>query len=179
MPRNLEVKARIAALQDAEQIARSINANPAGYLYQIDTYFNVQRGRLKLREINRDHAELIYYSRNELSKCRESDYEVFTSPNISVLKKFLESSLGIRAIVRKQRKLYMYQSTRIHLDEVEQLGSFLELESPIEQSAEAAQKVVDFLLKEFGVRESDYILSSYVDLIMANDRSGKDKEPVP
>ena len=170
MPRNLEVKARIPALQKAEQIARSINAYPAGCLDQVDTYFNVQRGRLKLREINRDHAELIYYSRNELSKCRESDYEVFTSENISMLKKILEASLGIRAIVRKRRKLYMYQSTRIHLDEVEQLGCFLELESPIEQSAETAREVVDFLLREFGVKESDCILGSYVDLIMANER---------
>ncbi len=167
MPRNLEVKATIRSVLEAEQTARFINATFEGTLHQVDTYFNVPRGRLKSREINNESAELIFYERDESSKHRESNYRVFPCGEISLLKEILEKSLGIRATVKKKRDLFMYNSTRIHLDEVENLGSFLELETPVEDSLDEAQEVVAFLVREFNIQDADFVLGSYVDLLTA------------
>ncbi|MGA2623637.1 MAG: class IV adenylate cyclase [Bacteroidota bacterium] len=169
MPRNLEVKARIRSVREAEQTARSINATFEGTLHQVDTYYNVPRGRLKSREINNERAELIFYERDEHAKHRESNYRVFPCMEISLLKEILGRSLGIRATVKKKRELFMYNSTRIHLDEVENLGSFLELESPVEESLDKAQEVVAFLVREFNVQDADFVLESYVDLLTSKD----------
>jgi predicted adenylyl cyclase CyaB len=169
MPRNLEVKARIRSVREAEQTARSINATFEGTLHQVDTYYNVPRGRLKSREINNERAELVFYERDEHAKHRESNYRVFPCMEISLLKEILGRSLGIRATVKKKRELFMYNSTRIHLDEVENLGSFLELESPVEESLDKAQEVVAFLVREFNVQDADFILESYVDLLTSKD----------
>ena len=170
MPRNLEVKAKIRSVREAQETARSINATFEGTLHQVDTYFNVPRGRLKSREINGARAELIFYERDEQSKHRESNYRVFPCAEISLLKEILEKSLGIRATVRKKRELFMYNSTRIHLDEVENLGSFLELESPVEESMEKAQEVVAFLVREFNLQDTDFVLGSYVDLLTSKNK---------
>jgi adenylate cyclase, class 2 len=166
MPQNLEIKAMIPSVERAKAVAYSLNARLVEELHQIDTYFDVQHCRLKLREVNQAGAELIYYDRTEASKQRVSQFEIFPCSNPSLLKIMLGKAIGIKTVVEKKRLLFLYKSTRIHLDEVIHLGSFLELETPIESSIEAAIEVTNFLERKFDINESDYVLNSYLDLLL-------------
>jgi adenylate cyclase class 2 len=168
MPSNLEIKATIQSIESTTEIAHLINASYAGKLFQIDTYFNVPHGRLKLREIERSISELIYYERAEESYQRVSNFERYPCLNPVLLKLLLVKSLGIKATVEKKRLLFMYNTTRIHIDEVTSLGSFIEFESPIESSLELAQNTINFLVDKFNIKESEYVKSSYLDLLLKN-----------
>jgi adenylate cyclase class 2 len=128
MPVNLELKARYASAQDAHARALSCSGQPAALLLQRDTYFRVPRGRLKLRETEAVCAELIYYERAEESAERWSHFvrEDVTEP--AGLLHVLTEAFGVLAVVRKQRTLYLFRDARIHVDEVEGLGTFVEFE---------------------------------------------------
>lgn len=165
MPQNLEVKARVKSISFAQALTRSIHATFIECLNQVDTYFCVEHGRLKLRETNQQRCELIYYDRPETTNHRLSHFMIYPCQNASSLKDLLGKALGVRNIVTKTRLLYMYDVTRIHLDDVQYLGSFLEFETPYEGSHEKARNVTDFLLARFEVQEADFIKSSYVDLM--------------
>ena len=169
MPKNLEVKARISSIERAISVAKSLPARYDGELHQVDTYFNVTYGRLKLREINNHYAELICYKRIEDTNQRVSDFEIYPSHDSPRLKRILEQSIGLQAIVAKKRSLFIYNTTRIHIDEVERSGSFLELETPFGLSEDAAKKATEYLIRKFEVRENDYVLHSYLDLIVAKN----------
>jgi predicted adenylyl cyclase CyaB len=166
MRKNLEVKARIISINMGEEIARSIPATFERILQHVDTYFLVQRGRLKMREIDNSQAELIYYNRNEDHNHRVSDFEIYLVQDPQSLKKFLTLSLGMKIQVVKTRRLYMYQATRIHLDEVQGLGAFLEFEVPVEDSEISAQHTLNYLINKFGIKEADYIKESYSDMLL-------------
>lgn len=166
MPKNLEIKAKIPSVQHAASIARNIRASHKGELHQIDTYFKVHHGRLKLREILNDHAELIYYDRDEQSEQRLSRFEVYPVADAAQLKRLLTQSNGIRGIIEKKRVLYMYNDTRIHIDEVLRLGTFLEFETAVHESEEEARKELNFLIETFNIEVQDYFLHSYVDLLI-------------
>ncbi len=165
MPRNLEVKARIGSIERAISVARSIHAQPDAELEQTDTYFRVTHGRLKLREVGPHRAELIYYRRMEASARRISDFEICAIQDPSCLKDLLRSANGIQAVVRKRRRVFLLDGSRIHIDEVEDLGSFLEFEVPVVSSEEEAHRKLAFLIEKFDVRETDFYRGSYVDLI--------------
>ncbi len=163
MPQNLEIKARIVDAESAQEIARGLNAEFKGTLRQTDTYFGIPaEGRLKLREIEPDEAELIFYRREESSARRESIFERFPSSRPAVVKKVLSEAFGIRGVVKKSRKLFLYEGkTRIHIDTVTGLGDFLEIEVP--EGVDSASEQLDFLVARFGL--SDFLVNSYVDLI--------------
>ncbi|MBI1807392.1 MAG: class IV adenylate cyclase [Ignavibacteria bacterium] len=165
MSQNLEIKAIIPSVSDASAKAESLGAIYCAELHQVDTYFRLPSGRLKLREINRNHAELIYYNRQEHSNARLSDFITYPTSVPLVLKEILEKANGIIATVTKKRLLYMYHDTRIHIDTVDQLGSFIEFESPVTDSVDKAQQTVDFLCHSFGIKESDFFIHSYIDLL--------------
>ena len=165
MPRNLEIKARIQDIQAAESIAKSLPATFSGCLEQVDTYFRVPQGRLKLREINQKEAELIFYKRDEKSNQRMSDFTIYPCMDSKSLMHLLEAAFGILQVVEKRRTLYMYNATRIHLDEVKELGSFIELETPINESNGDVRAITDFLVEKFVLRDADYITCSYLDLM--------------
>jgi predicted adenylyl cyclase CyaB len=172
MPLNLEIKVRCSDLAAAEIIAKSIPANYSGVLHQTDTYFTVPKGRLKLRELQGSRAELIYYERGEEDAKRFSNYDIHFSESPESLKFVLGKSLGIRSVVAKKRTLYLYGETRIHLDQVEQLGSFIEFEVPVKESEESAQRTLDFLIAQFGLAKEVFLKNSYVDL-MEQAKSGE------
>ncbi len=125
---NLEFKARVA---DHDALASAFSrhgAMPAGMLRQTDTYFSVARGRLKIREVVNGRTELIFYDRDEsLTNHMESHYRL-VDVNDPGLKIVLEAAMGIKIVVKKKRRLYLWKNARIHLDEVETLGKFLEFE---------------------------------------------------
>ncbi len=169
MPKNLEVKARTQRTDAALNVARSLPASFEGTLFQVDTYFRIQHGRLKLREINQKQAELIYYNRPEDDIQRISDFEIYPCSALEKIKSILEQSLGILTVVTKERQLFLYQSTRIHIDEVENLGSFIEFEVPLIDSMSEAKKTMNFLIDKFGIKEADYELHSYLDLMQNSE----------
>ena len=171
--RNLEFKTRLADLQAAMRSARALGADLWGDLRQTDTYFAVPRGRLKLRETAGFQAELIYYERDETAAGRPSDYQVARSPDADALRNVLSAALGVLAVLRKRRTLLLLDTTRIHLDNVEGLGSFLEIEVSVKDAAAqaTAQEHIDSILRGLGFEWSDCIRASYLDLILSSSRS--------
>ena len=169
--KNIEIKAYINNMEDAERIAATITeGTPPIKLYQIDTYFNVPRGRLKLRENERGGmaSELIYYLRPNKSGPKTSDYLIIEVQNSAELKKLLTSALGIRVIVKKERTVFFFRNVRIHLDEIEKLGTFLEFEEVLaEGSSQPGQDdLIGQLMQRFSIKREDLIKGSYCDLIV-------------
>lgn len=165
MPTNLELKAKIDDVGSSVAIACSIGARDMGMLRQRDTYFRVPRGRLKLREIEGRGAELIYYERNESGPERLSTFTITPVAEPEPLRRSLDAALGIRGVVAKTRRLFLADSTRIHLDHVEGLGSFLEFEVPVEGSPQEAEEKLLRLQREFGIESGAGFRNSYIDLI--------------
>jgi len=167
MRKNIEVKARCADLVAARRAARQIGARRQGLLLQTDTYFNVRRGRLKLREIRGERAELIWYQRPNRAAARDSDYVIVPVADPAALKMALCLGLGMRSVVRKRRELWMYRNVRIHLDQVEQLGSFIELEAVIStnHSPAVSRRRLDVLVDALEIAKTDQLATSYGELI--------------
>jgi adenylate cyclase class 2 len=134
-------------------------------LNQKDTYYKFDKGLLKLREQNGEF-ELVKYNRNEKEGERWSDYSLLFLKGENV-EEYLNDLFTKETVVEKERKLYIYENTRIHLDSVKDLGKFLELETVVknitkEEAIEEFEKVVKFL--ELDV--DNQIRKSYKDLIM-------------
>jgi adenylate cyclase class IV len=166
--RNLEFKVRIDDPKALTARAREIGFDLWGDLRQTDTYFDVPRGRLKLRETAGFPAELIFYQREEEGDLRPSDYETAAQPSGDALKSMLTAALGVRAVVRKRRTLLLLDTTRMHLDNVDDLGWFLEFEVPVKAEDEAAAaERLEMLLRELRFTWEDGIRASYLDLITA------------
>ncbi len=126
--RNLEFKAQIKEPESLERVFAKNGAAFTTVLKQRDTYFNVSRGRLKLREIDGKGSELIFYERDESSPSgMESKYDILPVGDPK-LKDFLARALGAMVVVEKERRLLKLRNARIHLDDVKGLGSFLEFE---------------------------------------------------
>ena len=128
--KNIEIKSPLADRPGTEQRLRSFGAKLEWTRKQVDSFFNSPSGWLKLREVEGCPSELISYRRSvEDSGPRESDYAILRIDEGSELSSVLESSLGILGRVEKRRSLWSYRNTRVHLDRVEGLGDFLELET--------------------------------------------------
>ncbi len=165
--RNLELKARCGDLHQARRRARALSATGPGELRQCDTYFHVQTGRLKLRETEGKPAELIFYERPNESAVKGSDYDVIPIAAAEEFKRALSTALGVRAVVRKRRELYLWHNVRIHLDDVEGLGGFIEFEAVISTDDDEviSKKRLAHLCEALEVRPEDQIAVSYCDLI--------------
>jgi adenylate cyclase class 2 len=165
LPRNLEIKSRVDDLVATEETAQAIGAEYRGIARQVDTYFCAERGRLKLREIDHEKAELIYYVRSEKNIRRWSEYEVFPVlvGDAGKLKAMLSRSIGVAAVVSKRRRLYMFENARIHIDTVDHLGDFLEFEVMMEKGERQAKRLLEHLMKAFGVKQKDCVKVSYSD----------------
>ena len=166
MPTNLEIKAKLPNRERAIEIAEALPSSFSDELNQTDTYFIAPQGRLKLREINQTTTELIYYNRAEDSNERISKFEIYQTANSHKLKSILTDAFGVKAVVKKHRRLYLFNTTRIHIDEVEGLGDFIEFEVPIDSNIENAHQIIDFLISKFHLHTDIFIKGSYVDLIL-------------
>jgi len=165
--RNLERKARHADLAAAREAALRHGAHFFAGERQTDTYFHVAHGRLKLREIDGQPDVLIAYDRPNSVAARLSRYHLVPVPDPAALKTALTAALGMRGVVRKRRSIYLWHNVRIHLDEVEALGTFVEFEavlSPTDDEATAHDRVRE-LGKVLGLQEDDYFAPSYADLM--------------
>ena len=165
--RNLELKARCADLAAAREAVRRLGAAPVGLELQVDTYFIVPKGRLKLREIPGQPAVLIWYDRPNQDGVRASGYYLVPIPHPSTLKAALSAALRVRGEVHKRREIYLWHNVRIHLDDVAGLGSFLELEavlSPTEDEAMSSARL-EPLCRALAIETADTQAASYADLL--------------
>ncbi|XP_048781192.2 uncharacterized protein LOC125683777 isoform X2 [Ostrea edulis] len=168
MPSNVEIKASIASLEDFKKRAKELSKTDGEVLVQEDVFFHVPNGRLKLRTIKDEKSELISYNRPDEEGPKQSEFHTSPVVDPSALKKCLGSALGIKGIVRKVRTLFMVGQTRVHVDQVEGLGDFMELEVQMQegQSVEQLQKIAEDLMEKLGVSEKDLISVAYMDLLL-------------
>ncbi|MHB8896671.1 MAG: class IV adenylate cyclase [Candidatus Geothermincolia bacterium] len=164
--KNLEIKARIENLEAAVETATILAGSCHSDVRQVDTYFFVPTGRLKLREYG-DTAELISYHRPDTREPKFSEYEIALISDPSGVKEALAAALGIKCVVTKRRRVFLTGNTRIHVDEVEDLGAFLEFEVVLGGSGdlEDPASTVARLSREFGITEEDLVDVSYCDLL--------------
>jgi adenylate cyclase class IV len=165
--RNVEIKARIASVDAVRPRARRLADGEPEVIAQDDTFFRVPHGRLKLREFADRSAELIQYERPDTAGARLSDYERVAVPDAAALRALLQRALGVIGRVRKQRLLLLAGQTRIHLDRVDQLGDFIELEVVLreEQSVADGVAIADALMQELGLARAERIAGAYLDLL--------------
>lgn len=167
--RNLELKVRVESLEPVRQLARALGAVPDGVLLDTDTYFRTNAGRLKLREATGEGgtAILIAYRRPDRAASRYSDYILVSVEQPVALKAALELTLGILVVVRKRRELWRFGATRIHLDTVDELGTFVELETVLGgQTARAAEAEHRLVRDALGLTNLPAIAGSYSDLLL-------------
>lgn len=134
MKRNIEIKATINDFQNVSRIVEDFADSGPTLLEQVDTYFYYRKGRLKLREFKNAQTELISYLRQDSSGPKRSNYNRVRINNSDLLKEALALTLGIKGVVRKRRVLFTVGQTRIHLDKVEGLGDFLEIEIVLKEN---------------------------------------------
>jgi predicted adenylyl cyclase CyaB len=164
---NIEIKVRHSDLNTVEEIILK-NKWPAGGIeLQKDTFFNVPNGRLKLREINDEQAVLIPYLRPDSDKPRHAEYVLLKADDPDQTVDILKRMLGIRLIVKKKRRIFFYENVRIHLDWVDSLGSFIELEGVItkKEEQEKTHAKVLWLMKMFDIKPENIIKEAYVDIM--------------
>jgi len=170
--RNIELKARCPDLAAAHDVARAIGAEFQWTRRQTDTYFHVPTGRLKLREERPGTATLVAYDRADAAEARECRYTLTPVADAPAALAALESQYGVRAQVAKTRALYLLENVRIHLDQVDGLGTFIEFEAVLGtgNGPDASRRLLDRLVAEFGIRPQDVLAESYVDLLIACNR---------
>ncbi len=175
MPRNVEIKARLAAsgrgsLDAVRPLAAALAAGPAERLDQDDTFFACRDGRLKLRVFGGGAvAELIAYRRADAEGPKTSDYRIAPVADADALRATLAHALGATGRVVKQRTLYLVGRTRVHLDRVEGLGDFLELEVVLadDEPDAAGETEAATLLGRLGIDPRQRVRGAYVDLLAA------------
>lgn len=166
MPRNIEIKARIDSVESLLPIAMQVADSQPALIEQDDTFFSVPHGRLKLRQFADGSAELIHYQRPDDSAAKASDYVRLPVPDPAALREALARACGLRGRVRKQRWLLLVGQTRIHLDRVEDLGDFMELEVVLREGqsdAEGAQ-IAQALMQALGLAEAPRLAGAYLDM---------------
>ena len=165
MPRNVEIKARIAGVAALTQRAAHLADSGPMVLEQDDTFFACPNGRLKLRDQFAAGAELIFYRRADETGPKESFYVRVPVPDPEAMRTLLQLAHGQTGRVRKRRILFLAGRTRIHLDAVEGLGEFLELEVVLKDDESAAEGVVEArkIMAALGVDPQQLIQGAYVD----------------
>jgi adenylate cyclase class 2 len=139
--RNVELKARDP--DPARSLATCLDelgAEDRGVLWQRDTYFHVAHGGLKLREQEPGTPHLIQFQRADEPQERESRYRIVEVGDPAVLVAALDAALGVRGAVEKRRRLFLWHDVRIHLDTVEDLGTFVELEAVAPATSDLAHE---------------------------------------
>jgi adenylate cyclase class IV len=167
MARNVELKARIDSVDAVLPRARLLADGAEQRIEQDDTFFDSERGRLKLRDFGDGRGELIHYERADTAGPKLSDYVRTPTSDPAALREALARALGVIGRVRKSRLLLMVGATRIHLDRVEHLGDFMELEVVLrdDQSVAEGEAIAEALMAQLGVRDDQRLAGAYLDLL--------------
>lgn len=165
---NIEIKARCVNPQTIRDLLCSKNADFRGIDHQTDTYFKVERGRLKLREGNIENA-LVYYEREDQQGPKQAQVTLYPTTPGSALKEILTQSLGILVVVKKQREIYFIENVKFHLDTVDGLGTFAEIEAIDKDGAVGREKLLaqcQAFLELLQISPNDLVAVSYSDLLL-------------
>lgn len=180
---NLEFKARLRNLAHIQAVLAQYRIALAATLRQTDAYFQAQNGRLKLREIDGNTAQLIFYRRPDQAEVKRSDYLIAPVTSAAALREVLDAACGARTVVKKTRELYLLPRQfgayagqaasdliRLHVDAVEGLGHFLEIEVIVreDEHQQIAEQEAKFWLQELGIAPEDVLAKSYADLLEAS-----------
>ena len=167
MARNIEIKARIDSVEAMLTRARALADDPPQVIEQDDTFFACTHGRLKLRDFGDGSGELIHYERADAEGPTLSEYICAPTSDPSALRDALTRALGIAGRVRKRRLLLLAGQTRIHLDRVEGLGDFLELEVVLRegQGEDEGAAIADALCTRLGLDPSQRLAQAYLELL--------------
>lgn len=165
---NIEIKAKSNNQGQIREILKSKNADFKGVDHQIDTYFKINNGRLKLRE-GKIENHLIHYQRENKEGPKQSDVTLFKSDPKSSLKEILTKALGALVIVDKQREIYFIDNVKFHIDIVEDLGTFVEIEAIDNDGTIGKDRLFEqcqSFLDLFKISQEDLISVSYSDLLL-------------
>lgn len=164
---NIEIKARCTDPAPIEAYLRVHGADYRGEDHQIDTYFHTRSGRLKLRE-GAIERSLIYYERPDQAGPKPSEVILIIPPPAEI-KRLLEKAHGIRVVVDKCRKIFFIDNVKFHIDRVQELGSFVEIEAIDMDGRIGREKLLEqcrFYLQVFQIRETDLLTASYSDMLL-------------
>ena len=165
---NIEFKAKANDIKALEEKLLSVNPQFIGEDHQKDTYYNVNTGRLKLREGNIENA-LIWYHREDVSGAKQSDILLYKHAPDEALKNILIKLHGVKIIIDKIRKIYFVENVKFHFDRVEGLGTFVEVEaidSTGEIGIEKLKEQCNFYINFFEIKTEDFMKKSYSDMMM-------------
>lgn len=166
--KNFEFKARVNSLEEYENQLLRLNPKDFGIEHQIDTYFNAQKGRLKLREIIGKESKLIDYNRENILGSKKSDILLYKHESNESLKNILINQFGIKVIVDKKRKIYGINKVKFHFDTVKQLGTFIEVEAIDEEGKYSLNELkshCNYFYNYFNIQEHQIEKYSYSDLL--------------
>jgi adenylate cyclase, class 2 len=165
---NYEFKAKANNLIELEEKLLTLQPKLIGTDHQIDTYFNVPKGRLKLREGNIENS-LIYYERSNDASAKESLGLLYKHLPSNALKPILEKIQGIKVVVDKMRKIYFVENVKFHFDTVVNLGTYIEVEALATDkniTMETLKEQADYYAAFFNIAKDDFIAESYSDLLL-------------
>lgn len=165
---NIEIKARTTKTEQIREFLLNEGAEYKGTDIQTDTYFNVPAGRLKLRQGNIENS-LIYYNCENVTGLKQSDFELLPVENGETLKLILTKAMGVKIIVRKSREIYYIKNVKFHLDILDGIGRFVEIEATNMQNnltIDELSEQCSFYMQEFAITEADLIPGSYSDMLL-------------
>ncbi|MBN1182402.1 MAG: class IV adenylate cyclase [Bacteroidales bacterium] len=167
MARNIEIKARISDIRFCLDKARNLSGDDPEIIKQEDTFFKCERGRLKLRILSPEYGELILYNRTNYTGPKTSEYYISPSTSPHHLLNVLTKAYGIHGKVNKIRRLFIVGRSRIHVDQVDNLGNFLEFEVVMNANEKTidGEKEAYRLMNTFNIKPGDLISGAYIDLI--------------
>jgi predicted adenylyl cyclase CyaB len=167
MARNIEIKARLEDFDAVYERAAALADSGPVLITQDDTFFRCDNGRLKLRAFSSESGELIFYRRPDQKGPKESFYLISPTTTPDTLRDSLSLAYGHVGRVQKTRTLFLVGRTRVHLDRVEGLGEFLELEVVLEnnEGTETGEASAHVLMEKLGIRPQQLIEGAYVDLL--------------
>ncbi len=169
---NIEIKVKCSDIEHVRKILKSRNADYKGLDHQIDTYFKVAHGRLKLREGNIEHA-LVFYQRNDQEGPKESQVILYKNEPKPGLKAALEAACGTLVVVDKKREIYFIDNVKFHLDDVKSLGGYCEIEA-IDLDGNLGREKLLTQCKDYmqllGINNEDLVSCSYSDLMLENEQ---------
>lgn len=166
---NIEIKARCTDSSHIEAFLLEHQADYRGEDHQVDTYFHTQNGRLKLREGNIEYS-LIYYERPDQKGPKASEVILITQPPRE-LKQLLGKTNGVKVVVDKFRKIFFIENVKFHIDRVEGLGHFVEIEAIDTNGSIGKEKLLEqcnYYLQVFRIPEADLLTASYSDMLLQN-----------
>jgi len=168
--RNVELKAKLPSLETTRSLVQPLATTRLDDQHQVDIYFCAPQGRLKLRTINKQATQLIWYSRPDSSTSKTSHYVIARIDDPEGVQSALTGAFGVRCRVDKHREIYLCDNVRVHLDTVAHLGDFLEFEAVLDPEMDpvTGHRQIAALRQALSIADADLIQGSYVDLIEAN-----------